>query len=84
MIGVDRLSSIPLVVAATLAHSPDGACLSVQDFDAASAGKPRTPAATRGAATVGAQTARADVSRSSLLGVSPERLERVEIGFDDR
>ena len=83
MIGVDRLSSIPLAVAATSAHSRDGARLSVQDLDATTAGKPRAAATTRRAATFVSQATEPDVSRSNLLGMSPERLERVEIGFDD-
>ena len=70
MIEVDRLSSIPLVVAAAPGCCAYNACLNVQNVCAVAAGKPRASATTRRVATFGAQTAETDVRRSSLLGIA--------------
>ena len=67
MIGLDRLPSIALLVAATSAHKVRGACLGVQDICAAAAGEPRTPTPTRRAATFNSETAEADDRRPNLL-----------------
>ena len=67
MIGLDCLPSIPLVVAATSAHS---ACISVQDICAAAAGEPRTPTTTRRAATFNSETTEADHRRPNLLALA--------------
>ena len=81
MIELDSLPSIPLVIAATSAHS---ACLSVQDICAAAAGEPRTPTPTRRAATFNSETNEADDRRPNLLALAEAGLGRLEILFNDR
>jgi hypothetical protein len=78
VIGVDPLPSIPLVVAATPAHNPHSACLSVQDVCAAAAGEPGAPATTRRAASFSSETAEADDRRPNLLGLAEARVGRPE------
>ena len=71
MIGVDCLPSLPLVFAATSAHS---ACLSVQDICAAAAGEPRTPTTTHRAATFNSETTEADDRQPNLLALAEANL----------
>ena len=84
MIGLDRLPSIPLLVAAASAHNAHSACLSVQDICAAAAGEPRTPTPTRRAATFNSETAEADHCRPNLLALDEAGMGRLEILFNDR
>ena len=57
MIGLDRLPSIPLLVAATSAHNVRGACFGVQNICAVAGREPRTPTTTHRAATFSSDTA---------------------------
>ena len=59
MIGLDRLPSIPILVA-TSAFNVRGGCLDVQNIRAAAAGERRTPTTTHRAATFSSETAEAD------------------------
>ena len=70
MIGLDRLPSIPLLVAATSAHNVRGACLGVQNICAVAGGEPRTPTTTYRAATFNSETAEADDRRPNLLALA--------------
>ena len=70
MIGLDRLPSIPLLVAATSAHKVRGACLGVQNIRAVAGGEPRTETTTHRAATFNSETAEADDCRSNLLALA--------------
>ena len=70
MIEVDRLPSIPLLVAATFAHNVRGACLGVQNIGAVAAGERRTSAPTRRAATFNSETTEADDRRPNLLALA--------------
>ena len=70
MIEVDRLPSIPLLVAATSAHNVRGACLGVQNICAVAGGEPRTPTTTHRAATFKSETVEADDRRPNLLALA--------------
>ena len=69
MIGLDRLPSIRLLVAATAAFTVHGGCFSVQDICAVAGGEPRTPTATHRAATFNSETAEADDRRPNRLAL---------------
>ena len=69
MIGLDRLPSIPLLVA-TSAFNVRGGCLGVQDICAVAGGEPRTPTTTRRAATFSSETSEADDRRPNLLALA--------------
>ena len=69
MIGLDRLPSIPLLVAATFAFNVHGGCFSVQDICAVAGGEPRTPTTTDGVATFNSETTEADDRRPNLLAL---------------
>ena len=84
MIGLDRLPSIPLLVAATSAHNVRGACLSVQNIYAVATGERRTPTTTHRAATFSSDTAETDDRRPNLLALAEEGLGRLEIQFNHR
>ena len=84
MIGVDRLPSMPLVLAAALSRCPYCACLNVQDLDRTQAGKPRAPATTRRLATFRSETAEDDDRRPNLLGLAEAHLGRLDILVDHR
>ena len=70
MIEVDRLPSVPLLVAAISVHNAYSACLSVQNIRAAAAGEPRTPTTTGRAATFSSETSEADDRRPNLLALA--------------
>ena len=70
MIGLDRLPSIPLLVAATSAHNVRGACLGVQNICAVAGREPRTPTTTDGVATFNSETTEADDRRPNLLALA--------------
>ena len=84
MIGLDRLPSIPLLVAATSAHNVRGACLGVQNICAVAGGEPRTPAPTHRAATFNSETAEADHCRPNFLALAKTGLGRLDILSDHR
>ena len=84
MIEVDRLPSIPLLVAATFAHNVRGACLGVQNICAVAGGEPRSPTTTHRAATFNSETTEADHCRSKLLALAEAALGRLEILFSHR
>ena len=70
MIGLDRLPSIPLLVAATFGFNVHGGCFSVQDICAVAGGEPRTPTTTDGVATFNSETTEADDRRPNLLALA--------------
>ena len=84
MIGLDRLPSIRLLVAATAAFNVHGGCLGVPNFCAAATGEPRTPTTTRRAAAFHSETTEADDRRPNLLALAEEGLGRLEIQFNHR
>ena len=84
MIGLDRLPSIPLLVAATSAHNIHSGCLAVQNIRTAATGERRTSATTHRAATFNSKTSEADDRRPNLLALAETDLGRVEILSDHR
>ena len=70
MIGLDRLPSVPLLVAATFAFNVHGGCFSVQDICAVAGGEPRTPTTTHRAATFNSETAEGEDRRPNLLALA--------------
>ena len=81
MIGLDRLPSIPLLVAATAAFNVHSACLSVQNICAAATGERRTPTTFHRAATFSSETAEADDRRPNLLALAEAGLGRTGDSF---
>ena len=81
MIGLDRLPSVPLLVAATCVCNVYSGCFSVQNICAVATGERRTPTTTHRAATFSSDTAETDDRRPNLLAWAEAALGRLEILF---
>ena len=75
MIGLDRLPSVPLLVAATCVCNVHSGCFSVQDICAVATGERRTPTTTHRAATFSSDTAETDDRRPNLLALAEAGLD---------